>query len=240
MLASLVLGFAMFGALSGFMVVWLHSMPMRPCLDVAIRDASPWCRLLRAHLSLFRSMRRLLTILFCATHWLYVHLYMLVYMFMHESCLLVCRPCFNTMRLWISDPNLHLSITDTTICLLSSLFTLCLLFAVLLVCPFACMFARILYAMLVIAILLVHFAPFCYYLCISPFPLLIYWFLVFAFACIHMEWGHIEIGRDLLGTSKKGSNASLPTWVEWLCSVGLGFSFSLWLCTLLNPFFLLP
>ena len=52
-LASLVLGFATFGALSGFMVVWLHSTPMRPYLDVAIWDASPWCRLLRAHLSPF-------------------------------------------------------------------------------------------------------------------------------------------------------------------------------------------
>ena len=55
---------------------------------------------------------------FCATRWLYVHLYMLVYMFMHESCLLVCHPCFNTMRLWTSDPNLHLSLVDTTFCLL--------------------------------------------------------------------------------------------------------------------------
>ena len=35
-LASLVLGFATFGALSGFVVVWLHSTPMRPYLDVAI------------------------------------------------------------------------------------------------------------------------------------------------------------------------------------------------------------
>ena len=36
MLASLVLGFAKFDALSGFVVVWLHPMPMRPCLDVTI------------------------------------------------------------------------------------------------------------------------------------------------------------------------------------------------------------
>ena len=112
--------------------------------------------------------------LFCATCWLYVHLYTLVYMFMHESCLLVCRPYFNTMRLWTTDPNLHLSLADTTFCLLSCLFILCLLFAILLVCPFALMFAHILYAMLVIAILFVRFAPFCYYLCISPFPLLVY------------------------------------------------------------------
>ena len=127
----------------------------------------------------------MLVMLFCATHWLYVHLYSHVYMFMHESCLLVCRPYFNTMRLWTFDLNLHLSLTNTTFCLLSCLFTLCLLFVILLVYPFAHMFAHILYAMLVIAILLARFAPFCYYLCISPFPLLVYWFLVFAFACTH-------------------------------------------------------
>ena len=103
----------------------------------------------------------MLVMLFCATHWLYVHLYSHVYMFMHESCLLVCRPWFNTMRLWTFDLNLHLSLTNTTFCLLSCLFTLCLLFVILLVYPFAHMFACILYAMLVIAILLVCFAPFC-------------------------------------------------------------------------------
>ena len=122
---------------------------------------------------LFCSMRRFLTMLLCATCWFYVHLYMLVYIFMHESCLLVCRPCFNTMKLWTSDPNLYLFLVNTTFYLLSCLFTLCLLFAILLVCLFACMFAHILYAMLVIAILLVRFAPFCYYLCISPLPLLV-------------------------------------------------------------------
>ena len=40
-LASLVLGFATLDALSGFVVLWLHLMPMRPCLDVTIWDASP-------------------------------------------------------------------------------------------------------------------------------------------------------------------------------------------------------
>ena len=50
---SLVLGFATLDTLSGFMVVWLHPMPMRPCLDVTIWDALPWCRLLRAYVSPF-------------------------------------------------------------------------------------------------------------------------------------------------------------------------------------------
>ena len=41
----------------------------------------------------------MLVMLVCATCWLSMHLYMLVYMFMHESYLLVCRPYFNTMML---------------------------------------------------------------------------------------------------------------------------------------------
>ena len=52
-LASLVLGFTMFDALSWFVVVWLYSMPTRPCLDVTTWDASPWCRFLCAYLSPF-------------------------------------------------------------------------------------------------------------------------------------------------------------------------------------------
>ena len=52
-LASLVLGFAMIDALSWPVVVWLHPMPKRPCLDATTWDASPWCRLLHAYLSPF-------------------------------------------------------------------------------------------------------------------------------------------------------------------------------------------
>ena len=73
----------------------------------------------------------MLAMLVCATHWLSTHLYMLTYMFMHELCLLVCHPCFNTMKLCTFDPNLHLSLADTIFCclltcLLAFLF-LCLL-----------------------------------------------------------------------------------------------------------------
>ena len=60
-----------------------------------------------------------LAMLVCATRWLSSHLHTLAYMFMHESCLLVCHPCFNTIKLWTFDPNLHLSLTDTTFCLFS-------------------------------------------------------------------------------------------------------------------------
>ena len=40
-LASLVHGFATLDALSGFVVVWLRPMPIRPCLDMTIQNASP-------------------------------------------------------------------------------------------------------------------------------------------------------------------------------------------------------
>ena len=40
MLASLVLGFATLDALSGFVVVWLHTTPLRPSLGVFNWDAS--------------------------------------------------------------------------------------------------------------------------------------------------------------------------------------------------------
>ena len=64
----------------------------------------------------------MLTMLICATRWLSMHLYMLAYMSMHESCLLVCHPCFNIIKLCIFDPNLYLSHMDTTFCFLACLF----------------------------------------------------------------------------------------------------------------------
>ena len=56
-LASLVLGFAMLDALGGYVVVWLHPTPRRPCLDETTWEASLDVGLLRVHPSLFRSVR---------------------------------------------------------------------------------------------------------------------------------------------------------------------------------------
>ena len=101
----------------------------------------------------------LLTMLVCATYWLFMHLYMLVYMFMHESCLLVCHPYFNIMKLWTPDLNLHVFLVDTPFCLLSCSFTFCLFF-----CFLACLpphlFARILVSMLAMSIMPICFMPF--------------------------------------------------------------------------------
>ena len=70
----------------------------------------------------------MLIMLVYATHWLFMYLYTLAYMFMHESCLLMCHPCFSTMKSWTFDPNLHLSLVDTPFCVFSLLVCpLCLL-----------------------------------------------------------------------------------------------------------------
>ena len=132
-LAFLVLGFATLDTLSRFVVVWLCSMPMRPCLNVTIWEM-PVASCIPFPFS--ASCDDMLTMLVCVTRWLSMHLYMLAYMSMHESCLLVCHPCFNTMKLWTSDPNLHFSLMDTTF-----FFLLSCLFAFSLVCLLYCFFA---------------------------------------------------------------------------------------------------
>ena len=164
------------------------------------------------HTSPFSAPRNvMLTMLVCVTRWLSMHLYMLAYMFMHEFCLLMCRPYFSTMKSWTSDPNLHLSPRRHH--LLFAFFLICLLLDSL----FVCLQVRLLILLLVMspatcycfACMLVCFIPIAHYLGISFFPLLICWFLVFAFACTHMERGQIELGHGLLGTSKKGADASM-------------------------------
>ena len=105
----------------------------------------------------------MLAVLVCATCWLSTHLYTLAYMFVHESCLLECRPCFNTMKFWTSDLNLHLSLVDTTlVCLLSC---------------FVSLFARILVSMFAMSIVLICFMPLSYVICIFSFHCLFVGFL---------------------------------------------------------------
>ena len=138
----------------------------------------------------------MLTMLVCATHWLSMHLYTLAHMFMHKSCLLLCHPCFNTIKLWTFDPNLHLSPVDTTFYLPFCLFVF--LFVCLLSCFFTChvYHAYMLYASFICSL---HFF----------LPLVVCWFLVLAFACTHMKRGHMELGHGLPGASKKGEDASM-------------------------------
>ena len=118
------------------------------------------------------------------------------YMSMHESCLLVCRPCFNTMKLWTSDPNLNLSLVDTTF-----------FFAFSLVCLLACLLALLFLCLPCLPCL----STLCIFICSLHLflLLLVCWLLVFAFACTHMEQGHIELGHDHPGTSKRGADANM-------------------------------
>ena len=133
----------------------------------------------------------MLVMLVCATCWFSMQLYTLAYMFMHESCLLVCCPSFNTTKLWTFDPNLHLSLANTTFCLLF-----------LPVYLLTCLLAFLLFAYHVYHAYLL-FASFVCTLHLF-LPLLVCLFLVFAFACTHMGRGRMELGHGLSGASKNG------------------------------------
>ena len=133
----------------------------------------------------------MLTMLVCSTCWLSVHVYTFAYMSMHESCLLLCHPCFNTMTLWTFDPNLHLSLMDTTF-----------YFLFLLVYLLACSLAFLFFACHVYHAYLLYVSFIC---TLHLFlPLFVCWYLVFAFACTHTKRGRMELGHGLLGASKKG------------------------------------
>ena len=100
----------------------------------------------------------MLAMLVCATHWLSMYLYMLAYMSMHESCLIVCHPCFNVMKLWTFDSNLNLSLANTNFCSFSCLFAFSL------VCLLSCYTHRVYHAHL--------FYGFSYTLCMFSFDCL--------------------------------------------------------------------
>ena len=189
-LASLVLGFAMFGAFRGLDLVWLHLTLIRPCLGVTIWEASPDSRLFCAYPSIFHSAQ-CYACCACLCHSL--AFYASLHAYLHvlvESCLLVCHPCFNTMKLWTFDSNLHFP-------LLTPHFVAFLL-VYLLSCFFACYVyhAYLLYASFICSLHLF-------------LPLLVCYFLVFAFACTHMEREHMELGHGLPGASKKGEDSSM-------------------------------
>ena len=157
-------------------------VPLASCIPFPFSFPCEWCD-------------DMLTMLVCATRWLSMHLYMLAHMSMHESCLLVCCPCFNIMKLWTFDPNLHLSLADTTFCLLSCLLVSFLAFFPFLLC-LPCL-SR--------SFVLCHFIYFLHFF----LPLLVCWFLVSAFACIHIERGHIELRHGFPGASKRDADASM-------------------------------
>ena len=185
----------------------------------------------------------MLAILVCATRWLSMQLYMLAYMSMHESCLLVCRPYFNTMKLWTSDPILHLSPVDTTFCLPFCLFVFLLvcLLAYLLSCFLICLFI----------LWLVMSPAICYachvyhaYLFYASFTCFLHFFP--SIACLLVSW--LCICMYTHGARKHGARAQAPRRKQKrrgckhvdisqlaIFSWFRGLAFPIWLCTLLNP-----
>ena len=97
----------------------------------------------------------MLAMLICATRWLSMHLYTLTYMSMPESCLLVCYPYFNIMKLWTFD-HICSSRTLPFVCFLACL--LAFSHACLRSCFFAChvYLAYLFYASFVCTL---HFFP---------------------------------------------------------------------------------
>ena len=82
-----------------------------------------------------------------------------------------------------------------------------LLFAFLLVCVLACLLA---FLFLFLPCLSCLSALYLFHmLFVSFLPLLVCWFLVFAFACTHIKRGRMELGHDLPGISKKGEDVSM-------------------------------
>ena len=175
-------------------------------------------------LPFFAPCDAMLTILVYAAHWLSMHLYMLAYMFMHESCLLVCRPYFYTMKSWTSYPNLHLSLTDTTFCLLSCLSDF------LLVCLLPCSFAYHVYHA---------------YLFYASFICSMYLFLSIACLlvsclclCMYTHEGRTHGARAQSPRRKQKGRGCEHVNISQVAvfSRFRGLTSPIWSCTLLNPF----
>ena len=117
----------------------------------------------------------MLTMLVCTTCWLSLHPYTLAYMSMHKSYVLVCHPCFNIMKLWTFDPNLHLSLSNTTFCLPSCF-----------VCLFVYLFACFLVCLCILLILSPATCYACHVYHIYLFMPLSYAFCIFSFHCLSL------------------------------------------------------
>ena len=165
-------------------------------------------------------------------------------MIMHESCLLVCCLCFNTMKLWTFNPNLHLSLINTTFCLP------CCQFVYFLVCLLACLPSCFLfvclscgslcllsYAMLVMPI---YFMPLSYALCIFSFHCLYIGFLSWP---LHVHiWNENAQSQGTVSQAQvKGARMRACGYKTSACVQQVqGLASPIWLCTLLNPPFLPP
>ena len=219
LLTSLVLGFATLDAFSGFVGEWLHLTPMRPCLDVTIWDASPWCRLLRAYLSTF-SLHAMLCLpcLFMPSIGFYASLHACLHV--HAWVLLANVSSMlqhnEIMEIW-SKPTFvprrhHLLFAFLFVCLLSCFFACHVYHAYLLYASFTCPMQIFLF----IACLLVS----CSCLCMNTHGARTHG----AKAC--------SPKRKHKGRGTKHVDINQAT----MFSCCRGLAFPIWLCTLLNPF----
>ena len=153
----------------------------------------------------------MLAMLVCATHWLSMHLYTLAYMSMHESCLLVCRPCFNTMKL------------HTIFCFLSCLFTF------LLVCLLTCLLTSLSLCLPCISCL---FALCLLHMLFASFPSIAC--LLVSCLCLCM-YTHGARARFLRRKQKERECKHVDMSKVTMFNRFKSLVFPIWLCTLLNP-----
>ena len=156
----------------------------------------------------------------CATHWLSMHSYTLAYMSMHESCLLVCRICFNIVKLRTFDPNLHLSLMDTTFCVF------------LLICLFVCLFGFLLVCLPCLSCL--RFMPFRTLFASFPSTTLLVSCLCL---CIYAHGARMRGARVRFPKHKQKGHGCKHVDMSQavMFSRFRNLVFPTWLCTLLNP-----
>ena len=222
-LASLVLGFAMFGALHGLDLMWLYPMPMRLCSDVTIWEASPDAGLLHVYPSLFHfawcyacyaCLCHLLAFYASLHAWLHVHAWVLLTsvssMLQHNEVLDIrSKPTFVPY-------GHHLSFAFLIVCLLACLLAFLFLCLPCLSCLFALCLFHILFASFPsIACMLVS----CLCLCIYTHGARMHGARVRSSTCKQKGWGCEHVNISVAATFNRFKGLASP----------------IWLCTLLNP-----
>ena len=242
MLAFLVLGFVMLGALRRLDLVWLHPTPMKPYLDVIAWDASLWCWLLHAYPFPFRSVR-CYACHTCLCHPLAFYASLHACLHVHAWVLLASVSSilqYNEAMDIRSKPTFvprghHLLFAFLLVCLPS--------------CLLACLFAFLLSYLFILW--LVMSPAICYachvyhtYLFYASFTCSLHFFP--SIACLLVS--SLCICMYTHGARKHGARAQAPKRKQkgWGCkhvdisqlamfSWFRGLAFPIWLCTILNP-----
>ena len=168
----------------------------------------------------------MLTMLVCATSWLYIHLYTLAYMSIHESFLLVCRPYFNTMKLWTFDPTYICPLqTPSFVCFLTC-FPICLLVSFLAFDTFCACHIYLACSLYILLLLFTHFS----FYCLS---------VGFLYLPFHVRTRSEDAQSQGTVSQEQAKGARMRACQHEpsrSCSqLVQGLAFFLWLCTLLTP-----